>query len=127
MRVSEGVPRGRVVKVYHPELFQEEEEVIVFSRAEFSRIYTSIERQLDCIVKVDLHLDRSREWKLMGYWPRIMRSVHRIDQDMDLILRKEALQSYLDVYLHEPVESSQILPVTGREHIPTRETPHLLY
>jgi hypothetical protein len=116
-----------VVKVYHPELFQEEEEVIVFSRAEFSRIYTSIERQLDCIVKVDLHLDRSREWKLMGYWPRIMRSVHRIDQDMDLILRKEALQSYLDVYLHEPVESSQILPVTGREHIPTRETPRLLY
>jgi hypothetical protein len=125
MRVSEGVPRGRVAEIYHPELFPEQEEVIIFSREEFSRTYTSIRRQLDYIVKVDLHLDRSEEWKLMGYWPRIMQSVHRIDRDMDLIFKKEPLQSYLDAYLHEHIGSSQDqVPVTEREVIPTRVTSH---
>jgi hypothetical protein len=129
MRVSEGVPEGRIAEVYHPELFQEHEEVIVFTREEFSRAYISIKSQLDYIVKVDLHLDRSEDWKLMGYWPRIMRSVHRIDRDMDLIFKKEPLQSYLDAYLHEPVESSRSVPVAERELIPNRAAPHfnLLY
>ena len=29
MRVSEGVPRGRIAGLYNPEMFQEREEVIV--------------------------------------------------------------------------------------------------
>ena len=125
MRVSEGVPDGRMAEVYHPELFQEHEEVIVFTREEFSRTYTSIQRQLDYIVKVDLHLDRSQEWKLIGYWPRIMQSVSRIDRDMDLIFKKEPLQSYLDAYLHEPIESSRNqLRVAERELIPTIGASH---
>jgi len=125
MRVSEGVPRGRVAEVYHPELFQEHEEVIIFTREEFSRTYTSIQRQLDYIVKVDLHLDRSEEWKLIGYWPKIMQSVHRIDWDMDLIFKKEPLQSYLDAYLHEHIRSSRNqVPVTEREVTPTMEASH---
>lgn len=125
MRVSEGVPRGRVAEVYHPELFPEHEEVIIFSREEFSRTYTAIRRQLDYIVKVDLHLDRSEEWKLIGYWPRIMQSVHRIDRDMDLIFRKEPLQSYLDAYIYTHVQGSRDqVPVAEREVIPTRVASH---
>lgn len=123
MRVSEGVPEGRIAELYHPELFQEEEEVIVFTREEFSRTYTSLKEQIDYIVMVDLHLDRSEEWKLMEYWPRIMQSVHRIDLSMDLIFQKEPLQSYLDAYLYQDMPSSQ-KPVAERELIPSREASH---
>lgn len=123
MRVSEGVPEGRIAELYHPELFQEEEEVIVFTREEFSRTYTSLKEQIDYIVMVDLHLDRSEEWKLMGYWPRIMQSVHRIDLSMDLIFQKEPLQSYLDAYLYQDMPSSQ-KPVAERDLIPIREVSH---
>jgi hypothetical protein len=35
MRVSEGVPKGRFAELYNPEMFQEHEEVIVFTRDEF--------------------------------------------------------------------------------------------
>ena len=123
MRVSEGVPEGRIAELHHPEVFQEEEEVIVLTREEFSRTYTSLKEQIDYIVMVDLHLDRSEEWKLMGYWPRIMQSVHRIDLSMDLIFQKEPLQSYLDAYLYQDMPSSQ-KPVAERELIPIREVSH---
>jgi hypothetical protein len=125
MRVSEAVPDGRIAQLYHPELFQEHEEVIVFTREEFSRTYTSIREQIDYIVKVDLHLERSEEWKLMGYWPKIMQKVHRIDRGMDLIFQKEPLQSYLDAYLYSPIQSSQEkLPVAEREAIPSMKVSH---
>jgi hypothetical protein len=107
MRVSEGVPNGRIAKLYHPEMFQEHEEVIVFTREEFKRSYTSIQKQIDCINKIDLHLDRSEEWKLIGYWPKIMQNVHRINMNMDLIFKKEPIQSYLDAYLYGNIQSSQ--------------------
>jgi len=60
--------------------------------------------QIDDINKIDLHLDRSEEWKLIGYWPKIMQKVHGIDMDMDLIFKKEPLQSYLDAYLYSNVK-----------------------
>jgi hypothetical protein len=53
MRVSEGVPRGRIVELYDPGLFQEREEVIVFTRDEFNRTYTSMREQIDYINKTD--------------------------------------------------------------------------
>jgi len=40
MRVSEGVPRGRIVELYDPGLFQE-------------RTYTSMREQIDYINKTD--------------------------------------------------------------------------
>lgn len=76
MRVSEGDLNGRMAELSHPELFREHEEVIVFTREEFSRTYRSIMERLDYIVKVDLHLDRSQERKMIGYWPKIMQNVH---------------------------------------------------
>jgi hypothetical protein len=107
MRVSEGVPDGRIAELYHSEMFQEHEEVIVFTREEFNRTCTSILKQIDYINKIDLHLDRSEEWKLIGYWPKIMQNVHRIDMNMDLIFKKEPIQSYLDAYLYDNIQSSQ--------------------
>lgn len=107
MRVSEGVPDGRIVELYNPDMFHEHEEVIVFTREEFSRTYRSIMERLDYIVKIDLHLDRSQEWKMISYWPRIMQNVHRLDREMDSLLQKETLQGYFDAYLYEHIQISQ--------------------
>lgn len=107
MRVSEGVPFGRIAELYNPEMFEEHENVIVFTRDDINRRCTSIRAEIDYINKIDLHLDRSEEWKLIGYWPKIMQSVHRIDMNMDLIFKKGHLQSYLDAYLYNDICSSQ--------------------
>jgi hypothetical protein len=119
MRFSEGEPDGRFVELYHSEIFSEREEVIVFTREDFERIYTSIQKQVDYITLVDLHLDRGEDWKLIGYWPKIMQGVNRIDLNMDLLFRKDALQSYLDAYLYDPTVSSQdTLLVSEKEAVP---------
>jgi hypothetical protein len=60
MRVSEGVPNGRFAELYNPEMFQEREEVIVFTREEFNRFYTSMQDQIDYINEIDLYLDRMK-------------------------------------------------------------------
>lgn len=79
MRVSEGVPRGRIAELYHPEMFQEHEEVIVFTRDEFIRFYNSMQQQISYIDKIDLFLDRDEEWKLIGYWPKIIEKVYLLN------------------------------------------------
>ncbi len=107
MRVSDGVPCGRIAEPYNPEMFQEHETVIVFTRDDVNRRYTSIMAEIAHINKIDLHLLRCEKWKLIGYWPKIMQSVHRIDMNMDLVLKKEPLQSYLDAYLCNNIQSPQ--------------------
>ena len=47
MRMNEGVPKGRIAELYTPDMFQEHEEVIVFTREEFNRFYTSMMDQID--------------------------------------------------------------------------------
>jgi hypothetical protein len=106
MRVSEGVPRGRIAELYNPDMFQEREEVIIFTRNEFNRFYHSIMEQIDYINGIDLYLDRSEEWKLIGYWPKIMEKVHIMDMNMDSLLKKEPLQCYLDASLYNTIRSS---------------------
>ena len=97
MRVSEGIPNGRIAELSHPEMFTEHEEVIVFTRNEFNRFYNSIMEQIDYINHIDLYLDRSEDWKLIGYWPKILQRIHLLDRNIDSILTKEAsLQCYLD-------------------------------
>lgn len=104
MRLSKGVPRGRIVELYRPDMFHEREEVIVFIRDEFNSTYTSMREQIDYINKTDLHLDRSEEWKLMGYWPKIMERVQILDVNMEALFRKEPVQCYLDAYMYSAFE-----------------------
>jgi len=106
MRVSEGVPKGRIVELYNPEMFHEHEEVVVFSRDEFNRTYYSMREQIDYINRTDLYLNRLEDWKLMGYWPKVMERIYILDKNMDSILKKEPLQCYLDAFLYSTVESS---------------------
>lgn len=61
MRVSEGVPNGRIAELSHPEMFQEHEEVIVFTRNEFNRFYNSMIEQINYVNNMDLFLDRSED------------------------------------------------------------------
>ena len=65
MRVSEGVPRGSIGELYNPGMFQDHEEVIVFTRDEFSRTYTSMKEQIDHINNIDLFFNRNEEWKFI--------------------------------------------------------------
>ncbi len=88
MRVSEGVPRGRIAELYNPGMFQEHEEVIVFTRDEFTRTYTSMGEQIDYVNKTDLHLNMGEEWKLIGYRPKILGKVHILDMNIDSILKR---------------------------------------
>ena len=107
MRISEGVPNGRIAEVYNPVLFQEHEEVIVFAREEFNRTYSSIREQIDYINKVDMHLDRVEEWKLLDYWTKILERINILDINMNLMFKEEPVQCYLDTYLHNAVRSSK--------------------
>lgn len=126
MRVSEGVPRGRFIQLYHPEMFEEYEEVIVFNRNEFHRTYASIEEQIDHINKAYLRLDGEDDWKLMGYWPKIMEKVRLLDLNMDLIFKNEPMQCYLDAYLYSARKSSKKeATVDEREAIKIDKIPNL--
>jgi len=107
MKVSEGVPSGRIAEVYNPVLFQEHEEVIVFAREEFNRTYSSIREQIDYINKVDMHLDRVEEWKLLDYWTKILERINILDINMNLMFKEEPVQCYLDAYLYDTIRSSE--------------------
>lgn len=107
MRLSEGVPRGRIVELYNPDMFNEREEVIVFIRDDFNRTYTSMREQIDYINKTDLNLDRGEEWKLIGYWPKIMEKVQILDAHIDALFGNEPVQCYLDAYMYSTIESSK--------------------
>ena len=107
MKVSGGIPNGRIAEVYNPVLFQEHEEVIVFAREEFNRTYSSIREQIDYINKVDMHLDRVEEWKLLDYWTKILERINILDINMNLMFKKEPVQCYLDSYLYNTIKSSK--------------------
>jgi hypothetical protein len=120
MRVSEGVPRGRIAELYNPEMFQEHEEVVVFTRDEFSRTYNSMKEQIDYINNTDLFFDRGEEWKLMGYWPKILARVYLLDRNLDSILEKEPLQCYLDACLFNTVGSSHKNVTVSKRKVPAQ-------
>ena len=122
MRVSEGVPRGHIAELYHPEMFQEHEEVIVFTREEFSRFYNSMQDQVNYINRIDLFLDRSEDWKLLGYWPKIMERIHILDVNIDSILKKEPIQAYLDASIYNTVKSSNKNVTTSKRKVEVQQT-----
>jgi len=58
---SQGVPCGRKVELYNPELFDEHEEVVIFTREEFNRTYESIMEHMNFINLRDIGLDRTED------------------------------------------------------------------
>jgi hypothetical protein len=109
MKVSQGVLCGRRVQLYHPELFKEHEEVIIFTREEFRRIYESMVQQIEHITRLDMSLDRSEAWKMLGVWPKIMERAHLLNLNLESILINKPLQAYLDTYVYDNTELPEIV------------------
>ena len=123
MRMSEGVPKGRFAELYNPEMFQEHEEVIVFTREEFNRFYNSMMEQINYNNNMDLFLDRNEDWKLLGYWPKLMEKVHILDVNMESILTKEpSLQSYLDASIYNTVKTTHKPAVVSKKKVEVQST-----
>nr|WP_319372891.1 hypothetical protein [uncultured Methanobacterium sp.] len=109
MRVSQGVLYGRKVQLYHPELFKEQEEVIIFTREEFRRMYESMILQINHITQLDMALDRNKEWSVIGLWPKIMDGVRLLDLNLETIFSNKPLQTYLDTYVYDNTELPEIV------------------
>ena len=122
MRVSEAVPNGRIAELYNPELFHEHEEVIIFSREDFNRTYSSIKEQIEYINKIAVYLDEGEDWKLLGYWPKILDRIYLLDLNMDLIFQEEPTQCYLDTYLYDTIRSSNKEVVASKRKVPVQLT-----
>ena len=90
MRVSQGASYGRYGELYHPEIFNDHEEVIVFKREEFASAYKSMMESIKYINDIDLKFNRQDDYKLLGLWPQIMSRVHIIDVNIDDFLVQDA-------------------------------------
>lgn len=106
MRASLGIPHGPKARPYHPQIFQNHEEVIVYEREEFRRNYTHIRENINHIIMTDLCLDPDDQWQLMGHWPRIMERIHFINQGLYSFFSETQKQGYLDTYMHSPVSAT---------------------
>lgn len=70
MRFSEGTTKGRFAEINNQNIFNDHEDVIVFTREDFSWVYRSILNQTNYVNDIALKLDPTETWKLMGYWPK---------------------------------------------------------
>ncbi|UTB32314.1 MAG: hypothetical protein NKF70_12580 [Methanobacterium sp. ERen5] len=123
MRFSDGTSIGRYAELSHPKIFQEHEEVIVFTREQFGNFYNSVQEQIKYLNGIDLYFDQNEEWKLLGLWPKIMERVHILDVNMDSLIKKEPLQCYLDAELYETiVNPSKSANVVVKKKLPIQQT-----
>jgi len=104
MRLSQGVLCGRRIELYNPEFFEEHEEVIIFTREEFRRMYQSMTVQINHLHRLDMGLDRGEEWRLMGLWPKFMEYIHILTLNLESVFNNKPLQTYLDSYIYDDVD-----------------------
>jgi calcineurin-like phosphoesterase family protein len=111
MRASQGIPHGPKARLYHPELFQDHEEVIVYEREEFRRTFTNLRNNIRDILWMDLSLKSDKEYMLPGIWPLLMERVHFINLEMDSFFSGKPAQGYLDTHLFNtiPVDKEELL------------------
>jgi len=72
MRASPGASYGRYGELYHPKLFTDHEEVIVFKIEEFASAFKSMMNSIEYINDIDLKFNRQDDYQLLGLWPQIM-------------------------------------------------------
>ena len=123
MRFSEGMSKGRFAEINNPEMFNENEEVIVFTREEFSWVFRSMLNQINYVNDIALKLDNNESWKLMGYWPKIMERIRIIDINMDMLLTEKPEQAYLDAYIFNTGKTPiKLKSVVTKEKVPIQQT-----
>lgn len=107
MRASQGIPHGPKARPYHPELFQNHEEVIVYEREEFRRNYTGMKGYIRDIFLMYLQLDNENNHMVLGQWPRIMDRIHIINLELDAFFSEKPVQCCLDTYLPESIKAHE--------------------
>lgn len=117
MRVSEGIPRGRKVHLFHPELFFNHEEVVIYTRDEFRRNYLVMREYMGYVFKQYSQLDKERDFELESYWTRIMERIHFVHINMELFLDKGPSQAYLDTYVEIAVDPSEDLLLESARNV----------
>jgi hypothetical protein len=122
MRLSQGVLCGRRIELYHPEFFEEHEEVIIFTREEFRRMYQSMDTQINHIHRLDMGLDRGEEWNSMGVWPRIMECIHILTLNLESVFNSNAIQTYLDSYIYDGMNISEKTGINSLNEVLTPES-----
>lgn len=105
MRASLGIPHGPKARPYHPQIFQNHEEVIIYEREEFRRNYNQIRENINHIILTNLEINLEEDWKLMGHWPRIMERIHILNLGLDSFFSEKPKQCYLDTYLESTVKA----------------------
>lgn len=99
MRVSEAIPRGRKVHLYHPELFSNHEEVIIYTRDEFRRNYLAMREYIEYAFKQYGLIDSERDFELAGYWARIMERIHFLNVNTELLLDKKTFEKHTQIHM----------------------------
>jgi len=107
MRTSQGIPHGPKARLYHPELFQDHEEVIVYEREEFRRNFTGMRGYIRDIFLMYLQLDNENDYMLLGQWPRIMDRINIINIELDSFFSEKPVQCCLDTYMHNTVWANE--------------------
>lgn len=107
MRVSHGIPFGAKAMLYDPDSFQDHEEVIIYQREEFKRVYGIMHDYVKDIFLMDYRLGRDDTRKLMGHWPWIMERINIINLELDSLLGEKPSQAYLDTYLYNTIGNSE--------------------
>jgi len=105
MKFSQGASYGRYGELYHPEVFDDREEVIVFKREEFASAFKSMMEQIEFVNDINLKFNHKDDYKLLGLWPQIMGRVHIIDVNVDDFLVQDPVQGSLDAFLYPATES----------------------
>ncbi len=105
MKFSQGASYGRYGELFHPEMFNDRDEVIVFKREEFASTFRSMMDQIEFIEDIDLKFNQKDDYKLLGFWPQILGRVHIIDVNIDGFLIQDSIQSHLDAFLY-PIKES---------------------
>ena len=108
MRASQAVPFGAKVILYHPELFSEHEEVIIYERDEFRRTFNNIRDSVqEIIIKNQQQEQQQNSRRLMGEWMWIMERIHLINNNLEDFFTETPCQGYLDTYIHNSGESEE--------------------
>lgn len=62
MRASQGATYGRYGELYHPEVFSDRDEVIVFKREEFASAFKSMIKQIEFIEDIYLKFNQKDDY-----------------------------------------------------------------
>ncbi len=69
-------------------------------------------------------MNQNEDWKLIGYWPKILQRIHLLDRNIESILTKEASQQcYLNASIYGPIKSSsKHVTVASKRKVTVQQT-----